>query len=41
MKKDVADLIVCGADEKIIRVLEPPAVFVNMLNGLGTGEPEE
>ena len=37
----VADLIVCGADEKIIRVLEPPAVFLNMLNGLGTGLPQE
>ncbi len=41
VKSNVADLIVCGADEKIIRVLEPPAVFVNMLNGLGTGRDDQ
>jgi elongator complex protein 2 len=30
--RTVCDLLVCGADEKILRVLEPPAHFVNIAN---------
>lgn len=32
VKQNTLDLIVCGADEKVIRVLEPPACFANYLN---------
>lgn len=32
VKEQTLDLIVCGADEKVIRVLEPPACFANYLN---------
>ena len=31
-KEDVIDLIASGADEKMIRVLEPPATVANLLN---------
>lgn len=30
----VIDLIICGADEKILRVFEPTAIFANFLNTL-------
>lgn len=32
MKDRVIDLIACGADEKVVRILEPPACFANYLN---------
>ena len=32
VKDDVIDVIACGADEKVIRLLEPPACFANYLN---------
>jgi elongator complex protein 2 len=28
------DIIACGADEKVIRIIEPPACFANYLNNL-------
>lgn len=28
----VIDLIACGADEKVIRIVEPPGCFANYLN---------
>lgn len=28
----IIDLIACGADEKVIRIVEPPACFANYLN---------
>lgn len=30
--RNIADLLICGADEKILRVLEPPASFINIAN---------
>lgn len=30
--RNLCSLLVCGADEKILRVLEPPAPFVNIVN---------
>ncbi|KRW98980.1 WD40-repeat-containing domain [Pseudocohnilembus persalinus] len=30
--RDFCDLIICGADEKVLRLLEPPAHFVNFVN---------
>ena len=30
--RNLCSLLVCGADEKIIRLLEPPAQFVNIIN---------
>ena len=32
LRDQVIDLIACGADEKIIRVVEPPANVANLLN---------
>ena len=32
LKDSLIDLIVCGADEKVLRVVEPPASFANYLN---------
>jgi elongator complex protein 2 len=32
VKDNTLDLIVCGADEKVIRLVEPPACFANYLN---------
>ena len=31
-KNNTLDLIACGADEKVIRIIEPPACFANYLN---------
>jgi elongator complex protein 2 len=31
-KRNLCNLLVCGADEKILRLLEPPAPFVNIVN---------
>merc|ERR1711957_726702 len=28
------DVIICGADEKILRALEPPAEFINIINSM-------
>jgi len=28
----VCDIIICGPDEKVIRLYEPPASFLNMIN---------
>lgn len=35
MGEPYCDLLVCGADEKILRILEPPVHFVNFLNTYG------
>lgn len=32
VKDNVFDLIACGADEKVIRIVEPPACFANFFN---------
>lgn len=32
VKEGVVDVIACGADEKVVRILEPPACFANYLN---------
>jgi elongator complex protein 2 len=32
VKDNILDVIACGADEKVIRILEPPACFANYLN---------
>lgn len=32
VKEGVLDVIACGADEKVVRILEPPACFANYLN---------
>ena len=32
VKDQVVDLIACGADEKVVRIVEPPACFANYLN---------
>lgn len=32
VKENTIDVIACGADEKVIRILEPPACFANYLN---------
>ena len=32
VKENTIDVIVCGADEKVVRVIEPPACFANYLN---------
>jgi hypothetical protein len=29
---NIVDFIACGADEKIIRIIEPPANVVNYIN---------
>lgn len=34
--KKVVDVLVCGADEKIIRLFEAPAIFVNYLRKRGS-----
>ena len=31
-KRKLCDLLVCGADEKILRLLEPPSYFINTVN---------
>ena len=35
MGQPYCDLLVCGADEKILRILEPPVHFINFLNTFG------
>ena len=30
--KDICDTLICGADEKVVRLFEPPATFVNAVN---------
>jgi hypothetical protein len=30
--KNVCDILICGADEKVVRLFEPPAAFVNSVN---------
>lgn len=32
VKDGVIDLVACGADEKVVRIVEPPACFANYLN---------
>jgi elongator complex protein 2 len=32
VRENTLDVIACGADEKVIRILEPPACFANYLN---------
>ena len=32
VKEGILDVIACGADEKVVRILEPPACFANYLN---------
>ena len=32
VKENTLDVIICGADEKVIRIVEPPACFANYLN---------
>jgi elongator complex protein 2 len=32
VKDSTLDVIVCGADEKVVRIIEPPACFANYLN---------
>jgi elongator complex protein 2 len=32
LNDSLIDLVVCGADEKVLRVIEPPACFANYLN---------
>ena len=32
LKEDLIDLIICGAEEKVLRIVEPPASFANYLN---------
>ena len=36
MGEEYCDLLVCGADEKILRILEPPVHFINFLNTYGS-----
>lgn len=37
-REDVCDVIVCGADEKVIRLYEPPPAFINYANNLGSAK---
>lgn len=33
-REDVCDIVICGADEKVIRMYEPPSTFINFANNL-------
>lgn len=33
--KNVCDTLICGADEKVVRLFEPPSAFVNAINQIG------
>lgn len=30
--KNICDTLLCGADEKVVRLFEPPAAFINSVN---------